>query len=174
MFLDESGFMLQPVRQRTWAPRGQTPVQYSWDRHDRLSAVSALTVAPLRRRMGLYFRLHSRNIHAAEVVAFLFWLHRHQPRRLIVILDRWNVHRKAVRVLQEGGADWLQPEWLPPYAPDLNPAEQVWNHAKYADLANFIPDDLADLDHAVRSSMAGQQNHPSLLRSYFHLAGLEL
>ena len=166
--------MLQPVRRRTWAPRGQTPVQYSWDRHDRLSAVSALTVAPVRRRMGLYFRLHSRNIHAAEVVAFLFRLHRHLPRRLIVILDRWNVHRKAVRVLQEHGANWLQPEWLPPYAPDLNPAEQVWNHAKYADLANFIPDDLADLDHAVRSSMAGQRDQPSLIRSYFHLAGLEL
>jgi hypothetical protein len=35
---------------------------------------------------------------------------------------------------------------LPPYAPDLNPAEEVWNHAKYADPANFIPDNLADLD----------------------------
>jgi len=95
-------------------------------------------------------------------------------RRLIVILDRWNVHRKAVRVLQEHGANWLQPEWLPPYAPDLNPAEQVWNHVKYADLANFIPDDLADLDHAVRSSMARQRDQTSLIRSYFHLAGLEL
>ena len=174
MFLDESGFMLQPVRRRTWAPRGQTPVQYSWDRHDRLSAVSAVTVAPVRRRMGLYFRLHADNIHAEEVVAFLRGLHRHLPRRLIVILDRWNVHRKAVRVLWEDGADWLVPEWLPAYAPDLNPAEQVWNHAKYADLANFIPEDLADLSRAVDASMAGQRGRPSLIRSYFHLAGLEL
>jgi len=174
VFLDESGFMLQPVRRRTWAPRGQTPIQYSWDRHDRLSVASAVTVAPVRRRMGLYFRLQAHNIHAADVVAFLFGLHRHLPRRLIVILDRWNAHRKAVRVLQERGADWLDPEWLPPYAPDLNPAEQVWNHAKYSDLANFIPDDLADLDRAVRSSMAGQRNQPSLIRSYFHLAGLKL
>ena len=174
MFLDESGFMLQPVRRRTWAPRGQTPVQYSWDRHDRLSAVSAVTVAPVRRRMGLYFRLHADNIHAEDVVAFLRGLHRHLPRRLIVILDRWNVHRKAVRVLREDGADWLVPEWLPAYAPDLNPAEQVWNHAKYADLANFIPEDLADLSRAVDASMAGQRRRPSLIRSYFHLAGLEL
>ena len=174
MFLDESGFMLQPVRRRTWAPRGQTPVQFSWDRHDRLSAVSAVTVAPVRRRMGLYFRLHADNIHAEDVVAFLRGLHRHLPRRLIVILDRWNVHRKAVRVLREDGADWLVPEWLPAYAPDLNPAEQVWNHAKYADLANFIPEDLADLSRAVDASMAGQRRRPSLIRSYFHLAGLEL
>jgi transposase len=63
---------------------------------------------------------------------------------------------------------------LPAYAPDLNPAEQVWNHAKYADLANFIPADLADLGRAVDASMAGQRRRPSLIRSYFHLAGLEL
>jgi len=79
-----------------------------------------------------------------------------------------------MRVLQEGGADWVQPEWLPPYAPDLNPVEQVRSHAKYSDLANFIPDDLADLDRAVRPSMAGQRDQPSLIRSYFHLAGLKL
>ena len=39
MFLDESGFMLQPLRRRTWAPRGQTPIHYAWDRHDRWSVM---------------------------------------------------------------------------------------------------------------------------------------
>jgi hypothetical protein len=28
------------------------------------------------------------------------------------------------------------------YAPELNPVDMVWNHNKYADLANFIPDDV--------------------------------
>lgn len=27
--IDETGFMLQPVVRRSWAPRGQTPIQYS-------------------------------------------------------------------------------------------------------------------------------------------------
>lgn len=40
--------------------------------------------------------------------------------------------------------------------PELNAAEQCWNHAKYADQANFIPGDLpsgasADFDEASRS-----------------------
>ncbi len=48
VFLDESGFMLQPVCRRPWAPRGQTPILRQWDRRDRLSALSALTVAPRR------------------------------------------------------------------------------------------------------------------------------
>ena len=41
VFLDESGFMLQPLRRRTWAPSGQTPLQDAWDRHDRLSVVGS-------------------------------------------------------------------------------------------------------------------------------------
>jgi len=60
-------------------------------------------------------------------------------------LDRYSAHRKAVRLLQ----DWFEVEWLPAYAPDLNPVEMVWNHSKYSDLANFIPEDVDDLHQAV-------------------------
>jgi transposase len=67
---------------------------------------------------------------------------------------------------------WLEVEWLPPYAPDLNPAEQVWNHTKYADLANVIPEDVADLEEAVGDSIAAQHRHPLLLGPYFRFAGL--
>src|SRR6202041_2849021 len=46
VFLDESGYMLTPTVRRTWAPRGQGAVLDSWDRRDRLSAISCLTVSP--------------------------------------------------------------------------------------------------------------------------------
>ena len=55
VFLDETGFMLQPLNRRTWAPRGETPVQYAWDRRDRLSVIGALTLSPVRQRIGFYF-----------------------------------------------------------------------------------------------------------------------
>jgi len=45
--------------------------------------------------------------------------------------------------------DWFETEWLPAYAPELNPAEMLWNHTKYADLANFIPEDVNDLHQSV-------------------------
>ena len=57
MFLDENGFMLTPTVRRTLVPRGQTPILETWDRHDRISAVSAGTVSPRRRQLGLHFRL---------------------------------------------------------------------------------------------------------------------
>ena len=81
MFLDESGLMLQPVRRRTWAPRGQTPIQKVWGRHARLSVISAMTVSPQKRRLGLYFQIHYENIRAPYIVDFLTGLHRHLRRK---------------------------------------------------------------------------------------------
>lgn len=172
--MDESGFMLQPVVRRTWAPRGRTPLQYSWDRHDRLSALSALTLPPRRKRLGLYFQLYPHNISYEEVMAFLRLLHRHLGRKFILVLDRLAAHRKAVRLLQEAHPDWFEVEWLPAYAPDLNPTEMVWNHTKYSDLANFIPEDVHHLDEAVVTSMENLRGQGSLLRSFLQHVGLEL
>lgn len=164
--------MLQPVRRRTWAPRGRTPVQKSWDRRDRLSVGAAATVSPRRRRMGLYFRIHSHNIRFGEAIELITLVHRHLRRRFILVLDRYSVHRKAVRLLQEKHPRWFEAEWLPAYAPELNPVEQVWNHSKYSDLANFIPDDVDHLQRELDGSIRGQRRNSNLLRSFFKHAQL--
>jgi transposase len=174
VLIDESGFMLQPVVRRTWAPKGQTPIQYSWDRHDRLSAIAALTVAPQRRGLGLYFQLQQENLRFDDVMTFLRLVHQHLRRKFILVLDRYSVHRKAVRLLQEAGVNWFEVEWLPSYAPDLNPVEMVWNHTKYADLANFIPEDIDHLEQAVTTSIAETRQVISLKLACFAHAGLDL
>ena len=167
--------MLQPVVRRTWAPKGQTPIQHSWDRHDRLSVITALTLAPGRRRLSLYWHCQRENIRGEHVMAFLKRLRRAIRRRWVLIWDRWSVHRcKVVREYLENQGEHIHVEWLPAYAPDLNPAEQVWNHAKYSDLANFIPEDCDQLHGHVDASIADQRRQPPLLRSFFKTAGLEL
>jgi len=174
VFSDESGFMLQPVRRRTWAPSGQTPIQDAWDRHDRLSAIAFIGVSPLRRRLSLYFQLVPQNVDTFHTVWLLRELHRHFRRKVILVWDRWSVHRAAAAYFEEHHPDWFQFEWLPPYAPELNPVEQCWNHTKYSDLPNFIPDDLDDLESAVCGSMTEQQEDQALLRSFFAYAKLPL
>ncbi len=75
---------------------------------------------------------------------------------------------------------WLAPrrrivvEWLPPYAPDLNPVEHVGGHTKYGDLANFTPDTLPALEHAVRTSLARTRGQRHVLAAFFRAAGLEV
>ena len=163
--------MLQPLVRKTWAPRGWTPVMYSWDRRDRLSVSAALSVSARRRRIGLYFQMQERNITGEDAEAFLRQVQRALGRKLVVVMDRWAVHRKAAKSLFGDERFWI--EWLPPYAPDLNPVEHVWKHTKYDDLANYVPDDLLDLQIEFEISIDQARRRPELLRSFFHAAELE-
>jgi transposase len=59
VFLDESGFQLTPTVRRSLAPRGRTPIVHAWDRRDKISAISCLTVSPIAGRTNLYFDLRN-------------------------------------------------------------------------------------------------------------------
>lgn len=166
--------MLQPVVRRTWAPRGQTPVHHSWDRHDRLSAITALTVSPKRRRLGLYFDIHDHNIRTDEVEAFVRWVRRCFPKGIILVMDRLAAHRSAAKRLVARFGRRVAVEYLPAYAPELNPVEQVWGHTKYVDLANFIPDDVSHLEWEVTNSIEQTASDQRLLRAFFQHAKLVL
>jgi len=165
---------LQPLNRRTWAPRGVTPQQRSWDRRDRLSVIGVVSLSPSRTRIGSYFGVQRENIRAQHVIEFLRRLRRKIRRPLIVVWDRWNVHRSAARRIAEAGWQQIAFEPLPAYAPELNPVEAMWSHAKYADLANYVPDDADGLDHAVHASLRDQSRNNHLKRSYFKTAQLRL
>jgi transposase len=174
VFLDESGFMLQPVRRRTWAPSGQTPVQKAWDRHERISAIAIVCVSPLQHCLSHFFQLCRKNVDTDNLVWFLRQLHHHYAHRVILIWDRYSVHRAAAAFFTKCHPDWFTFEWLPPYAPKLNPVEQSWRHTKYDDLPNFIPDDLDHLIENVHDSQKNQHCDQSVLRSFFARAKLSL
>ncbi len=173
MFLDESGFMLTPTVRRTLAPRGKTPILKTWDRHDRISAISAVTVSPDRRRLGLYFRLlpDDRNAHGEDTVAFLKQLKRHLPGPMTVLWDRSNIHdrSKVVRAYLAKHPE-IVTEKLPGYAPEINPDEMVWQHTKHGRLANFTPEDTAELRSAVEGELRRLQRSPELLASFLRRA----
>jgi transposase len=166
--------MLQPVRVRTWAPRGETPIQHAWDRRDRLSVIAAISVSPISHRLGLHDRIHRTNIRGPLMDEFLKSLHRQLRRQIILVWDRLGAHRSSRAHLERTHGSWFQFEWLPAYAPELDPVEQCWNHAKCTDLANLVPNDIDDLHQAVAHSLENQRRNPDLLRSYFNFAGLTL
>ena len=58
----------------------------AWDRRDRISAISCITLSPWEGRPGLYFELLPVNqtVHAEDVVAFLKEL-----RRQLRARSRW-------------------------------------------------------------------------------------
>lgn len=154
IFLDEAGFMLTPTVRRTLAPRGQTPVLPAWQRHDRISAISCVTLGPEVEQPELYFELlpAGLNVGAEDVVAYLRQLRRELPGPWTVVWDRHNIHSRS-RLVQAwlAGEPEVVLENLPGYAPALNPDEMVWAWLKYGRLANLTPADVAELrDHLVR------------------------
>jgi transposase len=167
VFLDESGYMLTPTVRRTWAPRGQGAVLDSWDRRDRLSAISCLTVSPQTSRMNLYFQLLPDNVHGEEVVAFLRELKCALGGPLTVLWDRGPVHRKsaAVRAYLAEHPE-IVAEDLPTYAPELNPDELVWSWSKYGRLANLAADNTDQLAEQVIDELVYLKQHPELLASF--------
>ncbi|RJS83073.1 hypothetical protein CW713_04405 [Methanophagales archaeon] len=52
--------------------------------------------------------------------------------------------------------------YLPPYCPELNPDEGVWNWTKTKDLANACPESGEILVHLVRESLRKIQRRKSL------------
>lgn len=172
--LDETGFMLQPVNRRTWAPEGCTPVQRSWDRRDRLSVIGAVILSPTRTHVGCCFDVQRKNVKTDDVVGFFRRLRKKVRRPLVVVWDRWSVHRSAERQITEKGWKAIEFEYLPAYCPELNPVEAMWSHAKYAKLANYAPDDVDQLDDAVHESLTSQARDHRLKLSFFKTAQLRL
>ena len=175
IFLDEAGFLLTPLVRRTLAPRGQTPILPAWDRRDRISAISCVTLGPNLDQPGLYFELlpAGLNVGAEDVVAFLQDLRRALPGPWTVVWDRSKIHRQA-RLVQAwlAGEPDVVVEDLPAYAPELNPDEMVWGWLKYGRLCNLTPQDVTELRERLVTELEWAAFDGELLTGFFNHAHL--
>ena len=176
IFLDESGFYLTPTVRRTWAPVGETPILDTWDRRDRLSAISSLSVSPLNRHLGLQFTVLEENANADAVVVYLQELQRCLgTRRLTVLWDGSRIHDRAGVVKEYlKKHPHMVTHRLPAYAPDLNPDELVWSWAKYGRLANLAAENTNTLWDAMLDELLYLRDHPDLLASFIKRTELPL
>jgi transposase len=171
VFLDESGFLLIPNVRKTWAPVGHTPYLRHSYRRDKVSVISALTVAPRRHRLGLYFDLHVRNITGTEVMTFLRRLLRHLRGPLVLLWDGGKMHRRRDVQAFLRRYPRVQAHRFPSYAPELNPDEFVWTQAK-RELSNSDHDGLVPLTLHVVRCLRRLRRSQALLRSCLHASDL--
>jgi transposase len=177
VFLDESGYMLTPTVRRTWAPRGRTPVLSAWDRRDRISAISSITVSPVNRTLNLYFDLMPDNttVKAADVVAYLRRLKAQLGGPMTVIWDGSKIHDRSllVRAFLADHPE-VRTERLPAYAPEMNPDELVWAWTKYGRLPNLAADNADWLRDYIITELCYVREHPELLASFIDSTKLPL
>jgi transposase len=166
--------MMAPLLRRTLAPRGRTPVLKQRASHrDRVSLIAGLSLSPRRRQIGLHFRTLPRAfVNQQRSAEFLRQLLGQIRGRLTVVWDRGNMHRgDSIRDLLRR-THRLKLEALPPYAPDLNPVEHLWNHLKYGKLPNYAPKDVPELNSRLRTHLRRAKKSPRRLDSFFKAAKL--
>ena len=163
LFVDESGFLLIPRVRRTWAPVDQTRLLRHWQRHDRLSVISGLSVSPRRQRLGLYFSLQDNNLHAANPCAFLRTPPAPYPGQVMVRWDGGKIHKGPLVRALCGGFPRLYRERFPPNAPELNLDEGLWTLAQ-GGLANGRPADRGVPRAQLLGAPLGTRQFPRRLR----------
>jgi transposase len=141
--------------------------------HDRWSVITALTVSPERQRLGLYFQGFRHNICGVDCELFVWALRQHLRRPLTIIWDGLSAHKTAANALRDTDSK-ISFHRFPAYAPQLNPVEFVWAHAKHGCLANVCPADWLDLGKRVEDTLLATRRHQALLRSFFSSANLTL
>ena len=157
----------RPHRVRTWSRRGETPIlQYNFN-WDKISAVAGITF------YNFYFRLYKGSIKSAEVVGFLNALLRHIRGPLTIVWDRLSAHKsKITRQFIADQGNRLVVEYLPGYAPELNPVEYIWAYWKQHTLPNVCPKDYWTLDETARKTLKKMRRRPRLITAFWHQADL--
>lgn len=141
-------------------------------RWTKLSAISALSVSPKRKRLALYARFHpDKNIRAPEVAYFLRHLLRHLLGQVVLLWDRGRPHRaQHIQQLLDRYSR-LHPYPFPAYAPELNPDEFVWTQLKRS-MANSVPKDVGHLRRLLRAPMRRLRCSQKLLWSCIEASDL--
>ena len=122
----------------------------------------------------MYYELLDHNCHTVDMIRFIKSIHRNLRRTMLLIWDRLSVHKSAASQLAQAGRFWLEPRWLPAYAPELDPVEFVWTQSKYGDLANWIPEDIHDLRFQLEQVLEEYRHDPARLYSFFQIARLPI
>jgi transposase len=163
LFAYSSELSLMPTITRCWMKIGQqrlilTPgvrAQKRWN-WGAVNVVTGETVHIVHeRRNNIGFR------RLLAAISRHFQLAEHPQRKVILYVDNDKAHdAKAVRKLLAKYSNRIQLEWLPPYSPELNPQEDIWQHMRRRVTHNHYFEDMNSLLEAVDQFHSKLENNP--------------
>lgn len=131
-------------------------------------------VAPLDGPARLVARHFQGTIRWPQVIIALRYLRRRIGRPLIVVWDRLSAHRaQPVQEFIAAHPEDYEIEWLPTYAPELNP-EELCNSAVKREMLNAVPTSIAELRRMARRSFIRLGRRPTVLHGFFRHVGLSV
>jgi transposase len=126
-------------------------------------------------RCNLYFRIYEGAIERFRVVEFLKALVRAIKRPLLILWDSLKAHRsRLVRDYVDSLQGRIHLEFLPSYAPELNPVEYIWAWMKRHAMTNFCPDTFEELTDMASRKLRSAKRRPSIILACWKQADLPL
>ena len=164
MFLDEAGFSSEPTLGRTYGLKGQTPVVRTTGQRQKINAISAVSA-----RGEFWSQVYAGGLNAGRFVEFLRDFRRGRRIKVFLVVDGHPSHRaKLVGKYVQSTRGALELHFLPGYAPDLNPDEFVWQHAKTNGVSKKPLRKNESLKRRVVEDLTAIKANPRLVRSFFH------
>ena len=162
--MDEHRIGLKPILHRRWAPTGQPLICPVHPRYEWLYIYAFVCPESGESRFWLLPEV-SGLAYQLVMTAFAASVGAGPEHHVLVVEDGAGFHVSA-----EGGLpDGLERVTLPPYAPELQPAERLWQLTD-ATVANQCFDDLNALIDVLGQQCAWLETQPDLLSQHtlFH------
>lgn len=162
-FADEAGICSDFHAGTTWAPKGQTPVIQATGQRFGMNPVSAVSPRGDMRFMAVEGRMN-----AGKFIEFLKrLLHDAEPPAFVIVDGHLWYRARKVREFVRANDGKLRLFFLPPYSPELNPDELVWNHLKTHGIGKKVLLSRDERVEAVDRSMHSLQKTPELIKRFF-------
>ncbi|MCQ4084056.1 transposase [Streptomyces sp. RB6PN25] len=172
---------MTPPTARTWARRGNTPVIPVCGRSQRRISIAALACYKPGERSRLIHRPMIHRDHKTSGRRSFAWsdyrdlliaAHQQLNSPIVLIWDNLNVHRDARMRGFIDAHDWITAYHLPPYAPQLNPAEGIWSLLRRHSQANTAFADPVQLMRSLRHGLRQVQYRCDLIDGCLAATGL--
>jgi transposase len=125
-WLDEASIRSDDPLQRTWGEKGKTPIVKTSGQRQAINAISALS-----NKGGFWYHVFDGKFNAAKCIECFQHFLKGRKTPIILIVDGHPVHKsKSVTDYIQSLEGKMEIVFLPPYAPDLNPDELVWNQMR--------------------------------------------
>ena len=162
-FSDEAGVRSDFHSGTTWAAKGPTPIVEATGQRYGMNIISAISPRGDMRFMTVEGRMN-----AGKFIEFLKRLLHNAKRPVFLIVDGHPAHRaRKVFDFVRNTKGKLRLFFLPPYSPELNPDELVWNHLKNHGVGKRVVKSRDDLKRVVIGHLRFLQKTPDLIRAFF-------
>lgn len=157
MFQDEARFGRITEQKRCWAAPGVRPrvgvhqireYTYAYAAVSPLDGGADFLILPVMTAEAM-------NIFLAKVAQ------RHQQEFLFMLYDGAGSHSKNLLSVPDN----MMVEKLPPYCPELNPTEHVWDEMREKFFPNLVFSSMKAVEERLIEAMINFEKHPGLVKS---------